>query len=91
MWNIIEAIGWCVWIILLWLNLWSNHKNQKSNQELAEAIHKSNEINDRLIDEVKKYANSGDKKSTAQDNLLWECIIILAKHIHDLEDQNYVK
>ncbi|WP_236629354.1 hypothetical protein [Lactobacillus sp. HT06-2] len=89
--EIIAAIVYAIWTISVIVEVYSNHKNEKSNKELSEEIHKSNEVNECLIDEVKKYANSGDKKYTAQDNLLWECIIILAKHIHDLEDQNYVK
>lgn len=91
MWNIIESIAWLAWIILLILNLYSNHKNEKSNKELMEEIHESNDLNDELLVAVKEYTESIDKKATAEANFLWESIIILAKRIHDLEDQNYVK
>lgn len=89
--NVIGCIIWGLWIVLIFVNIYSNHENEKSNAELMREIHKSNELNKQLIDEVQKYYDSTNKKSTAQDNVLWECIIILATRIHDLEDNNYVK
>lgn len=73
------------------MNMYSNHKNEKSNQELLDEIHKSNDLNDKLLNTVKKYMQTTDKKATTQDNILWDSIIILAKRIHDLEDNYFVK
>ena len=89
--NHLNDIIFFVWTVLLAMNMYSNHKNEKSNQELSEEIHKSNDLNDRLLETVKKYCDSVEHKSTAQDNLMWESILILARRIHDLEDNNYVK
>ena len=91
MWNAIGIIVWLVWTIFLSLNLWSNHENQKSNNELLGEIHKSNDLNDEMPAAVQKYCEATEHKSTAQDNLMWKSIIILAKRIHDLEDNNYIK
>lgn len=73
------------------MNMYSNHKNEKSNQELLDEIHKSNDLNDKLLNMVKEYIQTTDKKATTQDNILWDSIIILAKRIHDLEDNYFVK
>ena len=70
------------------LELYSNRKNEKSNKKLSEEIHKSNDLNDQLLETVKKYCDSTERKSTAQDNLMWESILILARRIHDLEESN---
>lgn len=37
------------------------------------------------------YLYAVEHKSTTQDNLMWKCILILARRIYDLEDNNYVK
>ena len=89
--NVIGCIIWGLWIVLIFVNMYSNHKNEKSNAELMREIHKSNELNKKSIDEVQKYYDTTNQKATAQDNFLWESIIILAKKIHDLGDNNYVK
>lgn len=89
--SIIGCIIYVSWIILFLMNMHSNHKNEKSNAELLKEIHKSNDLNDKLLKVVKTYCLSTDKKATAQDNLMWESIMILARRIHNLEDQNYVK
>lgn len=89
--DVIVCIIWGLWTVLIFVNMYSNHKNEKSNAELMREIHKSNELNNQLIDEVQKYYDSTNKKATAQDNLMWESILILARRIHDLEDNNYVK
>lgn len=89
--NHLNDIIFVVWTVLLAMNMYSNHKNEKSNQELLDEIHKSNKLNNWLLDEVKKYAKTTDKKVTTQDNILWESVIILAKRIHDLEDNYFVK
>ena len=73
------------------MNMYSNHKNEKSNQELLDEIYKSNDLNDKLLNTVKEYMQTTDKKATTQDNILWDSIIILAKRIHDLEDNYFVK
>lgn len=89
--NHLNDIIFVVWTVLLAMNMYSNHKNEMSNQELLDEIHKSNDLNDKLLNTVKKYMQTTDKKATTQDNILWDSIIILAKRIHDLEDNYFVK
>ena len=89
--NHLDEIIFGVWTVLLAMNMYSNHKNEKSNKELMDEIHKSNDLNDELLAAVKKYTESTDKKATAEANFLWESVIILAKRIHDLEDNYFVK
>ena len=55
-------------------------------EHVLDEIHKINDLNDKLINTVKEYIQTTDKKATTQDNILWDSIIILAKRIHDLED-----
>lgn len=86
--NHILEISLYAWIFLMILDLYSNRKNEKSNQKLSEEIHKSNDLNDQLLETVKKYCDSTERKSTAQDNLMWESILILARRIHNLEESN---
>ena len=86
--NHILEIYLYAWIFLMILELYSNRKNEKSNKKLSEEIHKSNDLNDQLLETVKKYCDSTERKSTAQDNLMWESILILARRIHDLEESN---
>ena len=72
----------------------SNHKNRKSNDKTIEEIHKSNDLFDSLLKEVQaneKLTETVQRKTNAQDNFMWESILILANKIHDLEDNNYVK
>lgn len=73
------------------MNMYSNHKNEKSNKELLDEIHKNNDLNGKLLNTVKEYMQTTDKKATTQDNILWDSIIILAKRIHDLEDNYFAK
>lgn len=76
------------------LNLFSDYKTMKSNNDLMKEIHKSNNLFDSLLEEVQaneKLTETVQCKATAQDNFMWESIIILAKRIHNLEDNNYVK
>ncbi|TLQ21739.1 hypothetical protein FEZ38_06430 [Lactobacillus helveticus] len=89
--NHLNGIIFAVWTVLLAMNMYSNHKNEKSNKELMNEIHENNDLNDQLLKTVKKYCDSTERKSTAQDNLMWESILILARRIHNLEDNNYVK
>lgn len=89
--TIIWLIGFGIWVIILLVNMWSNHKNEQSNDELMKEIHKSNELNKKMIDAVQEYCASTSKQATAQDNLIWESVLILAYRIHDLEDNNCVK
>ena len=86
--GIVFAIVYVIWTISIIADVYSNHKNEKTNQELSEEIHKSNDLNDQLLETVKKYCDSTERKSTAQDNLMWESILILARRIHDLEESN---
>lgn len=76
------------------LNLFSDYKTMKSNNDLMKEIHKSNDLFDSLLEEVQaneKLTETVQCKATAQDNFMWESILILAKRIHNLEDNNYVK
>lgn len=76
------------------LNLFSDYKTMKSNNDLMKEIHKSNNLFDSLLKEVQaneKLTEAVQHKATAQDNFMWESIVILAKRIHNLEDNNYVK
>ena len=86
--EIVFAIVYVIWTISIIADVYSNHKNEKFNQELSEEIHKSSDLNDQLLETVKKYCDSVEHKSTAQDNLIWESILILARRIHDLEESN---
>ena len=86
--GIVVAIVYAIWTISVIVEVYSNHKNEKSNKKLSEEIHKSNDLNDQLLETVKKYCDSTERKSTAQDNLMWESILILARRIHDLEESN---
>ena len=86
--GIIVAIVYAIWTISVIVEVYSNRKNEKSNKELSEEIHKSNDLKDQLLETVKKYCDSTERKSTAQDNLMWESILILARRIHDLEESN---
>ena len=89
--NHLSGIIFFAWTLLLAMNMYSNHKNKKSNKELMNEIYESNNLNNQLLKTVKKYCDSTERKSTAQDNLMWESILILARRIHNLEDNNYVE
>ena len=89
--NHLSGIIFFAWTVLLAMNMYSNHKNKKSNKELMNEIYESNDLNNQLLKTVKKYCDSTERRSTAQDNLMWESILILARRIHNLEDNNYVE
>lgn len=89
--EMINGIIFAVWTISAIAEVYSNHKNKQSNKELLDEIHQTNALNDQLVKTVKKYCDSTELKSTAQDNLMWESILILARRIHNLEENNYVK
>lgn len=89
--NHLSGIIFFAWTLLLAMNMYSNHKNKKSNKELMNEIYESNDLNNQLLKTVKKYCDSTERRSTAQDNLMWESILILARRIHNLEDNNYVE
>lgn len=83
-----------VWTVCFLFDIISNHKNRKSNDKTIEEIHKSNDLFDSLLKEVRaneKLTETVQRKTNAQDNFMWESILILANKIHDLEDNNYVK
>lgn len=87
--TILLLVGLGVWLVVMFITMWSNHKNEQSNDELMAEIHKSNELNKGLIKEIQKYCSSTSKRATAQDNLLWESIMILARKIHELENSSH--
>lgn len=83
-----------MWTVCFLFDIISNHKNRKSNDKTIEEIHKSNDLFDSLLKEVQaneKLTETVQRKTNAQDNFMWESILILANKIHDLEDNNYVK
>lgn len=92
--DVIEFIIYITWIVCLLFDMISNHKNRKSNDKTIEEIHKSNDLFDSLLKEVRAnedLTETVQRKTNAQDNFMWESILILANKIHDLEDNNYVK
>ena len=92
--DVIELIIYVTWIFLLIADMISNRKTRKSNIETIEEIHKSNDLFDSLLKEIQaneKLTETVQRKTNAQDNFMWESIVILAKRIHNLEDNNYVK
>lgn len=92
--DVIEFIIYITWIFLLIADMISNRKTRKSNIETIEEIHKSDDLFDSLLKEVRAnedLTEAVQHKATAQDNFMWESILILANKIHDLEDNNYVK
>jgi len=92
--DVIEFIIYIIWIFLLIADMISNRKTRKSNIETIEEIHKSDDLFDSLLKEVRAnedLTEAVQHKATAQDNFMWESILILANKIHDLEDNNYVK
>ena len=54
--GIIFAIVYVIWTISIIAYVYSNYKNKKSNQDLSEEIHKSNDLNDQLLETVKNIA-----------------------------------
>lgn len=92
--DVIELIIYVTWIFLLIADMISNRKTRKSNIETIEEIHKSNDLFDSLLKEIQaneKLTETVQRKTNAQDNFMWESILILTNKIHDLEDNNYVK
>lgn len=89
--EIVNEIIFAIWTISAIAEIYSNHKNEKSNKKLLDRIHQTNALRGQLLKTIKKYCDSTERKSTAQDNLMWESILILARRIHNLEDNNYVK
>ncbi|WEB23395.1 hypothetical protein PUW61_06835 [Lactobacillus crispatus] len=92
--DIICIICVIIYGVLILTGIASNIQNQKSNQQVIKEIHKSNDLFDSLLEEVQaneKLTETVQCKATAQDNFMWESIVILAKRIHNLEDNNYVK
>ena len=92
--DVLLIVIYSVWTVCFLFDIISNHKNRKSNDKTIEEIHKSNDLFDSLLKEVRaneKLTETVQRKTNAQDNFMWESILILANKIHDLEDNNYVK
>ena len=92
--DIICIICVIIYCVLILAGIASNIQNQKSNQQVIKEIHKSNDLFDSLLKEVRAnedLTEAVQRKTNAQDNFMWESILILANKIHDLEDNNYVK
>ena len=92
--DIICIICVIIYGVLILVGIASNIQNQKSNQQVIKEIHKSNDLFDSLLKEIQaneKLTETVQRKTNAQDNFMWESILILANKIHDLEDNNYVK
>lgn len=60
--NHLNDIIFVVWTVLLAMNMYSNHKNEKSNQELLDEIHENNDLNGKLLNTVKEYMQTTEKK-----------------------------
>lgn len=69
----------------------SNRNLSKQITELKAMLTQSNENEDQFIKTTTNMVVASQNKSTAQDNYLWKSIMILARRIHNLEDNNYVK
>lgn len=87
-----------VWIGILLLNMYVEHKDIKSNKEveseidfLEKLVDKDLASNKNLLKQVENLTEAAKRKSTAQDNLLWQSIIILANEISNLEGKSDVK
>ena len=92
--DVLLIVIYSVWTVCFLFDIISNHKNRKSNDKTIEEIHKSNDLFDSLLKEVQAnedLTETVQRKTNAQDNFMWESILILANKIHDLEDNNYVK
>lgn len=92
--DVLLIVIYSVWTVCFLFDMISNHKNRKSNDKTIEEIHKSNDLFDSLLKEIQaneKLTETVQRKTNAQDNFMWESILILANKIHDLEDNNYVK
>lgn len=92
--DIICIICVIIYGVLILAGIASNIQNQKSNQQVIKEIHKSNDLFDSLLKEIQaneKITETVQRKTNAQDNFMWESVLILARRIHDLEDNNYVK
>ena len=92
--DVLLIVIYSVWTVCFLFDIISNHKNRKSNDKTIEEIHKSNDLFDSLLKEIQaneKLTETVQRKTNAQDNFMWESILILANKIHDLEDNNYVK
>lgn len=92
-----EIAGLFVWLGVLIVDILVNFDTRKSNKEvnenidaLADLVNKSIKQNDNFVDKMEKLADATDKKATSQDNMLWESVIILAKKISNLENQQNV-
>lgn len=89
--EIMNSILLLILIPIMFVSMWIDHKNMKSNKELMKLIRDSNDLFESFLEELrasedltKAYAN----KSDAQDNFNWTAITILAKRIHELEESN---
>lgn len=92
--DVLLIVIYSVWTVCFLFDMISNHKNRKSNDKTIEEIHKSNDLFDSLLKEIQaneKLTETVQRKTNAQDNFMWESVLILARRIHDLEDNNYVK
>lgn len=92
--DVLLIVIYSVWTVCFLFDIISNHKNRKSNDKTIEEIHKSNDLFDSLLKEIQaneKLTETVQRKTNAQDNFMWESVLILARRIHDLEDNNYVK
>lgn len=64
--------------------------SMKSNRHINKMLKDDIKVRQDFIDSANDLIIASQNKSTAQDNLLWRSIIILAKRIHELEDNRYV-
>lgn len=86
----INCICFTIWLFALILDLYSNHKAIKSNKKVSKQLAEDIETRNKFIKVSSDLIDAADNKSTSQDNVLWESIIVLAKRIHELESNHYV-
>lgn len=89
--EIVNSILLLILIPIMFVSMWIDHLNMKSNKELMKSIHESNDIFESFLDELKASENLTESyadKSNAQYNFNRTAIMILARRIHDLEESN---
>lgn len=86
-------INWILagsWMLMLCLQIYSNYKAIKSNKKVSKQLTEDIEARKKFIKVSNDLVIAAERKSTAQDNYLWKCILILAKRINELENNHYV-
>lgn len=88
--EIVYVIWTAVWLIGSITNIISNTKLAKKIDDVNQSIDELSKDDDDFQKSIDELVTASQNKSTAQDNVLWKSIIILAKEINDLKDRHYV-